>query len=538
MDSTDSWKQKYFDALEELERKEAHWTEAENVLRRGLSRVALVYSGDDDELGHGLTTLRRALQKNAGIGQVDELIERVGERLKVLVEEEARVGGQAGQVWQVLDRLVDRLPLSSPVRERAAELMRRGSTSKDDKAMRRLVDDFAALVADAMAVCERVESAGEGKTGGLFGRLMGRSGPDESGRSDVVSSDESLCIEDVFLDFLDCMAFPPDFTQRAQTLRETLMEGVSAADVKAVTRDVVGLVVEVRTALEAEKEDLEKFLQSLVERLQELDAIMDGTATDFNNERVSGRAFDAAFRAQVGDITQAVDSETDLERMKGIIHRSLANICQNLEAQRGYEEQQRQALEQRLKGMTQRLHKMEAESRQLRQRLEAEREQALIDPLTGAPNRLAFEQRVAQEYARWRRYRSTLSLMLCDIDHFKKINDTYGHKAGDRALQGLVAVINKYLRATDFLARVGGEEFVLILPETSVDQAMAAAEKVRASIENAEFVYRGEQVHVTLSGGVAQFGEGDTVDDVYQRADEALYRAKRAGRNQFKAERL
>ena len=535
MESTPNWKQKYFDALEELERKEAHWTEAEAVLRRGLGRVALAYPGGDDELGRGLRRLRRVLQKNGDIDQVDDLIESISERLKVLDEDEAGFGDQADQAWQVLDRLLDRLPLSPQSRAQAAELMRRGAKSKGTAAMQQVVDDFAAMVAEAMATRGGEKPDGDGKGGGLLGRLMGRSTPGDG--DDVDAFDDPLCIEDVFLDFLDCMAFPQDLAPRAQALREKLMAGVGPDDVKALTHDVVGLVVEMRTALETEKEDLEKFLQSLVERLQELDAVMDTTASDFQEARESGRAFDAAVKAQVGDISQAVDSETDLEHMKGIIHRSLANICHHLEAQRSHDEHQRVAMEQRLQGLNRRLHEMEAESQQLRQRLEAEREQALTDPLTGSPNRLAFEQRIAQEYARWRRYRSTLSLVLCDVDHFKKINDTYGHKAGDRALQGLVAVINKYLRTTDFLARVGGEEFVLILPETSCEQAMTAAEKVRASIENADFVYRGEQVHVTLSGGVAQFREGDSVDDVYQRADEALYRAKRGGRNQFKTER-
>ena len=155
------------------------------------------------------------------------------------------------------------------------------------------------------------------------------------------------------------------------------------------------------------------------------------------------------------------------------------------------------------------------------------------DPLTSVPNRLGYEKRIAQEYARWQRYGSSLSLLLCDIDYFKRINDTYGHKAGDRALMAIAKTINQNLRETDFVARVGGEEFVVLLPETSLEAAKSVAEKLRKGVAACEFVYDGKPVPITMSGGVACFERGDGVEDVYQRADKALYRAKQQGRNRF-----
>ena len=104
-------------------------------------------------------------------------------------------------------------------------------------------------------------------------------------------------------------------------------------------------------------------------------------------------------------------------------------------------------------------------------------------------------------------------------------------------MKSIVQALKQHVRASDFMARVGGEEFVLLLPETDLEGAYLAAEKLRKGIEACEFAYKGQPVAITISGGVAQFGEGDTADSVYVRADEALYRAKHQGRNQFLREK-
>lgn len=180
-----------------------------------------------------------------------------------------------------------------------------------------------------------------------------------------------------------------------------------------------------------------------------------------------------------------------------------------------------------------RLAEMEGETERLRSRLAEKRVQAMTDPLTNIANRLGYDKRVVEEYARWQRYDAPLTLLVCDIDHFKRINDTYGHKAGDRALLAIARSINQQLRQTDFAARVGGEEFVVLLPGTDAAAAEAVAEKLRQGVECCAFVYEGTPVPITVSIGLAAFAAGDAVDDVYKRADAALYQAKGQGRNRF-----
>ena len=121
---------------------------------------------------------------------------------------------------------------------------------------------------------------------------------------------------------------------------------------------------------------------------------------------------------------------------------------------------------------------------------------------------------------------------MCIRDRFKKVNDSYGHKAGDRVLQLVSRELRTRLRATDFIARYGGEEFVLLLPETTVEAARAVIDKLRNRVAGLPFHFGGEPVSVTFSAGATEFREGDSVESGFDRADRALYQAKDAGRNQ------
>jgi diguanylate cyclase (GGDEF)-like protein/PAS domain S-box-containing protein len=157
---------------------------------------------------------------------------------------------------------------------------------------------------------------------------------------------------------------------------------------------------------------------------------------------------------------------------------------------------------------------------------------ARTDSLTGLLNRRALMKRLEYEIDRAKRYGSELSLVLCDIDNFKEINDTYGHNAGDRALRIASEVLCESLRKTDILGRYGGDEFIMILPETSLYGAENLAEKIRFTIENADFQFiESQPARMSLSFGVTSFSATDDIDSMVKRSDNALYRSKQAGRN-------
>lgn len=161
-------------------------------------------------------------------------------------------------------------------------------------------------------------------------------------------------------------------------------------------------------------------------------------------------------------------------------------------------------------------------------------ELATTDVLAGTFNRRKFNELILAEIERVRRYGHPLSLLVVDIDHFKRINDTHGHEAGDEVLIVLAGLIRAGIRATDSLARWGGEEFVVLSPEVSVEEAAGLAERLRSAAGTYKYSFVGR---VTASIGVAQHRVGETPDELFARADEALYRAKEGGRDRVEVAR-
>jgi len=157
---------------------------------------------------------------------------------------------------------------------------------------------------------------------------------------------------------------------------------------------------------------------------------------------------------------------------------------------------------------------------------------AFIDELTQIPNRAKFNQEINKELVRYHRYKQALSLIIFDIDYFKHFNDSYGHQAGDDILCELASLIQKRMRNTDLLARWGGEEFVIILPNTELISANSYAEELRLSIEKHVFK---DNLNLTCSFGLATAKQKDDEQSFLKRADNALYQAKRNGRNQVVA---
>lgn len=158
----------------------------------------------------------------------------------------------------------------------------------------------------------------------------------------------------------------------------------------------------------------------------------------------------------------------------------------------------------------------------------------IVDGLTQINNKRYLYEALEREITRARRHDRPLAVLMFDIDFFKRVNDHYGHLAGDYVLRALADAVKLRIRRDEVFARYGGEEFVIVLPETTLEGAQALAESLREKIEEHEFVFQGERMPVTISVGCAVMGAEDGAAELIQRADERLYEAKRGGRNQVR----
>jgi diguanylate cyclase len=193
-----------------------------------------------------------------------------------------------------------------------------------------------------------------------------------------------------------------------------------------------------------------------------------------------------------------------------------------------------QEVERINKALEARLSASKLQITELQEVLEAVRSENLTDPLTALANRKFFDDALAKALAAAHARREPLSLMLMDIDHFKKFNDSYGHLTGDQVLRLVAAAVKQNVKGQDTSARYGGEEFAIILPDTALRSAITVADQIRRAVMNKELMKRSTGEHlgrVTVSIGVAALGPGDSPQSLLERADVCLYAAKRGGRN-------
>lgn len=330
---------------------------------------------------------------------------------------------------------------------------------------------------------------------------------------------------------LERVSFPPELAPELGALKAALAGAPERTERGWLITRAANLITAAQHRLQCELEQIAGFLRQTTLRLQDLHARL------LQSQRVRQEAFKEGQRIgtvvqeHVEGIRASIDSAIDLASLRRSIDQRLNSIDADMRAFIAAESRRNDAAERMVSALSTQLQDLESETLQLRQSLEEERAKAVRDGLTGIANRLGYEERLAQELARFRRHGRPLSLAIFDIDCFKTINDEYGHHAGDKVLITVAEQMRRQIRESDFFARYGGEEFVLLLPETRLAEALQLADKLRLNVERCRFRYGDAPVPVTVSCGVTEFLADDDAETVFQRADLALYAAKRAGRN-------
>lgn len=335
-------------------------------------------------------------------------------------------------------------------------------------------------------------------------------------------------IEDTLLGLLDDLTLPERHRPQAEAMRDRLQNGLNWYELLPILDDLATLMLAIT---DSGQHEFEAYLQQLNERLESFQSNLLAASTGHADNHSAAREMDTQIREQVDGLQSSMQEAADLDDLKHVLENHLEGLLGTLDQHQKQRDEREQEVAARLHGLAERVAHMEQEALGYREHLEEQRQKALIDPLTGLPNRAAWSERLDHEISQWQQHGNTLLLAMLDLDHFKRINDNYGHLAGDKVLKIIASVLRKRLRGTDFIARFGGEEFVLLMPATVPAVGTKLLENLRASIEACPFHFKGEPVTITLSMGLTAFRPGEHSDVVLKRADQALYRAKHAGRN-------
>ncbi|PAJ76354.1 GGDEF domain-containing protein [Pseudoalteromonas sp. NBT06-2] len=245
----------------------------------------------------------------------------------------------------------------------------------------------------------------------------------------------------------------------------------------------------------------------------------------------------ASLNQKIEDKISQLASETEeastIDSLKIVVGQKLEALTLDIKFKEDIELSERESLANTLKKMQSRINSLESETKNYKEKLAEQRFKSLQDSLTKLPNRAAYDERIALEFNTFERSQHDLCLVVVDIDHFKRVNDTFGHSAGDKTLQVLANALKKSVRVTDFISRFGGEEFVIIMPNSDLKQILGPLEKIRKTIKSIPFKFKDKNIRITISIGASQFKKSDSILEVFDRADSALYEAKNSGRDRI-----
>jgi len=383
-----------------------------------------------------------------------------------------------------------------------------------------------------------------------------RSGP-ETGRPDFGEAraasghPEPEGVEENVRDILtalvkDLTAFEDqELIEAGQSLVVKLRNDFSLSDFKPLVHEIHGVVFRIKELVRREKREMYRFTQEVMSRLEAAEHdLIEVFESDRQRLAVKEVEFQDKVAGDIAEIENSFDIEgLPFEEIRSRVFGQIARIREHFQTKRIEDEArlrqveaEKASAEKRFQEIHRRYQEFSKKTKRLLGEMEKFRQASLRDGLTGVYNRRAYDIQIKKALEELQAGRlAGFALVVFDIDHFKDFNNTYGHRAGDKILQYVAKLAGQCVRGQDFVARYGGDEFILILPEVNLETAVKIAEKIRSTVAGIDFkIYRHKdlEVRIGLSVGVGQGRRSDTPDSLFERVDRALYSAKCQGRNQ------
>ena len=538
-------------------------------LQRAVLKLAFSFYGHSPDLDERLKRLGNLIKAGRKDGIVQSLIDEV---VDLIVARENAAGTQ-DSLGKQLGELVGRLNFEHQMADEARAIQRRFADSRSRDELDRHVTDLVTLMNE---VARRAFAPSHGgdelREDLLFDSFIAELRPPEDLEQAMASLRQRIRHRRNHLALLDCardvarllnerlrqgaqddapqaaataislaraqlqllveqLVLPSPLSRETSRIKAQLDTATTERDVEAAVAAILELLAQAGGRSRKDIDELTNFLKAVTRRIEEFKAQVTKGGEVYDESISNATAFRQLMSSQVADMRGKVDEETDIDNLKLIMMKQLESLEASVQSFVEVEQSRQSEARSQFDVMLVRLNELEGETQRLRADLDEQHTLSLMDPLTSVFNRMGYNEGIGREFARWKRYGGELSLLIFDLDFFKSINDSYGHAAGDKVLASVAALLRKQIRQCDVLCRLGGEEFAIILPETNVYGAAAIGDKLRASIASSQFRFKDQPVPVTVSIGAAEFRGADTQEDVFERADRALYLAKKCGRN-------
>lgn len=559
------WKTQYKTIILELEDKEKEWAGVESILRKTIARLSIAGRGIDARLDDHLKIIQN-LSRDKQDQKLGDALEKLSSIVASLDDEPVKPAAITETTATSTDSSSLLLELLQSIRfkddQRAdlklicSDLLKSLAQSKESADIKTHLSRLSTLINDNFEVAEKQQVADsillqlidlldldDTSQAQIRSEISGKQSFTQSELSKLASlinaqfqkgtgnKDDNASINEVLTTLLERLTVVQGAGESAALLQSRVLDGIEDSQWPDTLNEIVTSISDALKKLNEEKHELEDFIVNVTEQLGQITEVIAADHEDHLSDHQDRESLNNLMQDSVKTIKKNVEGANDILQLKTVVVHNIDLIRSGVEEFMTSANARHQAIEQRNNALLDKMSKMEAETNELQNKLTENRKKLLFDSLTGVGSRLSYDEQLEQELARWQRYGTSFSYVILDIDHFKKINDKFGHSAGDKALKITAKMMLSQIRKSDSIFRIGGEEFVLLLPNTSVDKAEPLVNKLRETIANSSIHCKQERVLLTLSAGITEPKTNDSVKSLYERADSGLYRAKNSGRN-------
>ncbi|GAA5130691.1 GGDEF domain-containing protein [Thalassotalea piscium] len=481
-----------------------------------ISKLSHTAKGTDAQLDNKLAKLRKLLAKSSSWQDVQDMLSEITQLLlKHSATKDRNITHlheqfhQAGQLLQKIRNLPDSL---------RRELRTLISETKDTK------DSVIQYISPLSQLIKLYQTA-------LISKEKIKhdvSSKNQSNTSPETTSVDSSIIER-FTAFLTNLNVSSSYQPKINKIKTELTSNISH---KELLDDFLEVFEIINKDLIAERDTAKVFLSTLSKTLSSVQTAVQTTISINEASKSKHSELNKKLKKNITDMAEGLNNANSLADVKVDINEKLKHIASALEEKTVFEFEQLKAMSLRLGEMQQKVNLLESQGRAFKKKIQEQQAISYQDALTKLGNRAAFDDYFSKQMVRFHHAPFDLAIVVLDLDNFKRINDTYGHTAGDKTLQVIAATLAKSIDKDQFVARYGGEEFVMIFTNIDKKQLIEKLNTIRLKVAKLPFKFKNNNVSITLSLGVTHVIGSDNIHTAFERADTALYKAKETGKNQ------
>ncbi len=495
-----------------------------NLLIQFIGKLTLISKGIDLELDNRLAQLRTLFTKSAPISDIEDKILVISKLLQQHSITNAKYishmheqFNQAGESLQKINGLPE------DIRRELRALLTETKDSKDS------LIQYIPLLSQLLTFYDHALKAKIGipKQGIL------QAPPVTSFKSNNARESAAVIFDALFLEkvsvSLSALALSKAHTNDLLAIKKKLLANQSSDEVLQNFIDIFDVII---ADFKDEQKSAKSFLTSLSATLTTVQSAVKETIVTQIHSQKTNDIINQKLQSQLLEMTGTVEKALTLGQVKEDINEKLQVIANTLEQKSKFEQQNQQQLADKLNNMSAKVQQLEQQSEMFEEKLAEQQRKSMQDALTKLANRAAFDDFFAKAMVRFHHKPFQLALVVIDIDDFKKINDNYGHYAGDKTLQVIANALVKNVSKGVFVGRYGGEEFVLIYPTIQEEALYAELDALNNFVAGLPFKFKNNKVNITLSIGATHIKSDDNIHIAFERADQAMYKAKKQGKNQ------